>query len=107
VAKCTPCHITGSDGQLSLKMNSGYANLVTNGAAKTDLTCTMLSTAKKRVVAGDPDHSYLWIKLNHTDAELSTAKCGPSMPELKNGATPLSADQKTKIHDWIMGGANP
>jgi hypothetical protein len=33
--------------------------------------------------------------------------CGPAMPELKNGATALTADQKTKIHDWIMSGANP
>jgi hypothetical protein len=108
VTKCTPCHVTASDGQLSLKMGAGYAALVTNGAAKTDLNCKLLNAAnKKRVIAGDPDHSYLWIKINNTDAMLSAQMCGPSMPELKNGATPLTADQKTKIHDWIMGGANP
>jgi hypothetical protein len=106
--QCTPCHITNTDGQLSMKdAATAYTNLVgtTMGvAAKTNLNCTMLSAAKKRVVPGDPAHSFLYIKISQTDAQLTPGGCNPAMPEVASKLT-LTADQQTKIHDWIMGGA--
>ncbi|MDB4980020.1 MAG: Tryptophan synthase alpha chain, partial [Myxococcales bacterium] len=108
--KCKPCHTTNSDAGLSMKdAATGYKSLVgtTMGvAAMNDLMCTMLSAAKKRVVPGDPDHSYLWIKVNGTDASLAGPKCGIAMPKAGSNLT-LTAAEKTTIHDWIMSGAKP
>ncbi|HTA19840.1 MAG TPA: hypothetical protein VK989_11135, partial [Polyangia bacterium] len=61
--------------------------------------------SKKRVVPGDPTHSYLYIKVSNTDTVLGGMNCGPAMPKAPNAAL-SSADQMT-IHDWIMGGAKP
>jgi hypothetical protein len=109
--QCTPCHITNIDGMLSMKdATTAYTNLVgtTMGvAAKTNLTCTMLSAAKKRVVPGDPAHSYIYIKTSMTNAALMPAGCQPAMPEMPQSTLTLTTDQVTKIHDWIMGGAKP
>jgi len=109
--QCTPCHITNIDGMLSMKdATTAYTNLVgtTMGvAAKTNLTCTMLSAAKKRVVPGDPAHSYIYIKTSMTNAALMPAGCQPAMPEMPQSTLTLTTDQVTKIHDWIMGGAMP
>jgi hypothetical protein len=107
VNKCKACHTTNTAGMLSLKMGSGFASLVTNGAAKTDLNCKLLDAAnKKRVIAGDPDHSYLWIKINNTNAMLMAQMCGEAMPE-NNANGGVTAAEKMKIRDWIMGGAKP
>jgi len=114
-AKCTPCHTKAANQDGGLNMSSetaAYMSLVgpgnppTGGPAKTNTTCTMLDAKKVRVSPGDPTHSYMYIKITNTDAALSTAKCGPAMPETASKLV-LSADQKTKIHDWIAGGATP
>jgi hypothetical protein len=108
--QCAPCHTTNTDGNLSMKdAATAYTNLVGANmmgvAAKNDLNCKLLDTKKLRVEPGDPDNSYLYIKINNTDAQLGgTMMCGPAMPKTGSNLT-LTMDQKTKIHDWIMGGA--
>jgi hypothetical protein len=49
-----------------------------------------------RVVPGDPVHSLLIAKLEHTQT------CGGPMP---NAGTMLPADQLQRIRDWISAGA--
>jgi hypothetical protein len=109
--KCKDCHTkaTGPSGMLAMKdAATAYASLVgaagTGVAAKTDMACTMLSAAKLRVVPSDPDHSFIYIKISQTQAALTAAKCGTAMPE-NNANGGVTADEKTKIHDWIMQGA--
>jgi hypothetical protein len=105
--QCMPCHITQTSGNLSMKdATTAYANLVTNGAAKTNLTCKLLDATKKRVVVGDPTHSFMYIKVSQTDAQLQPQGCQPAMPEVASKLT-LTTAQTQMIHDWIMGGANP
>jgi hypothetical protein len=109
--QCTPCHVTNTDGMLSMKdATTAYTNLVgtTMGvAAKTNLTCTQLDASKKRVVPGDPAHSYMYIKVSQTNAVLMPAGCQPAMPEMPQSTLTLTPAQVTQIHDWIMGGAKP
>jgi hypothetical protein len=98
------CHTSGTPpANLQMKMGSGFASLVTNGAVTTT-ACTLLDAAnKKRVIPGNPNKSLMWIKLSTAATALTTANCGASMP--KTGT--LTMAEKTKIHDWIMAGANP
>jgi hypothetical protein len=110
--QCTPCHITNTDGQLSMKdAPTAFSNLVGTNmmgvAAKTNLSCTQLDASKKRVVVGDPTHSFLYIKVSQTTAQLMPGGCQPAMPEMPQSTLTLTPDQVTKIHDWIMGGAKP
>jgi hypothetical protein len=98
--KCTPCHITeAGDAGLNF-MTGGYTAALANAQTT---ACTLLDTTKKRVVPGNPDKSLIWIKISQTAAALTNAKCMAPMP--KSGT--LTADEKTKIQTWIMGGANP
>jgi hypothetical protein len=102
--KCKDCHTTKASGGF----NWTYANLVTNSTVTNAATvnCSFMNGSKKRVVPGSPDTSLLWIKISKTNAELkaATAKCDDAMPE---GGLVLTPQEKTTIHDWIMGGANP
>jgi hypothetical protein len=52
-----------------------------------------------RVTPGDPDSSFLWIKLGMPSIEF-----GSPMPL---GEAPLSASQLQLVRDWILQGANP
>jgi hypothetical protein len=114
--QCMPCHTkaTNQDGG-PLNMSTaaaaytsllGTATPVTGAAAKTDTGCKMLDSKKLRVEPGDPAHSYLYIKISNSDSTLMGMNCGPAMPETASNLT-LTADQKTKVQSWIMGGAKP
>jgi hypothetical protein len=115
-ANCMPCHTKAANqdgGPLDMSSSmAAYTSLVGNATpptgapAKTDTSCTMLDSKKLRVSPGDPTHSYMYIKITNTDAALMAANCGPAMPETASKLV-LTADQKTKIHDWIAGGAKP
>jgi hypothetical protein len=53
----------------------------------------------------DPEASYLWHKINNTQA--SVGGSGLPMPKARTGmaATMLTSDQIATIEDWIAGGA--
>ncbi len=92
---CATCHLTGQEaGKMSLVPAQAIATLVgvpSVGAPK--LT---------RVVAGDPDSSYILMKLEGTHIEHGGA--GARMPF---GAPTLSADKIARIRKWISEGAKP
>jgi hypothetical protein len=77
----------------SLKHGEAYANLV--NAPSIQLPSMM------RVAPGDPSHSYLWHKINGTQAQVGGS--GMIMPS----TIPLNADEKTIFERWIMAGAPP
>jgi hypothetical protein len=77
----------------SLKDADGYANLV-NAAS-------MQVPAMMRVAPGDTAHSYLWHKINGTQA--SVGGSGQIMPS----TIPLNADEKSIFERWINAGAPP
>jgi hypothetical protein len=89
------CHSTrGRNGGLVLQGEGAYEALVgvtpVDGAASTE--------GLKRVVAGDPDQSFLLIKLDPT----LDARYGALMPLNSDG---LPADQVAAIRQWIADGA--
>jgi hypothetical protein len=51
------------------------------------------------VKAGDPEASYLWLKVSHTSAK------GKGMPRTLFGAKKLPDEQLALIRRWIEGGA--
>lgn len=92
-AKCgSTCHLNAfSSGQLNLE-GDGYDDLVNVGAFQAPM---------QRVTPGSPEDSYLWHKLNGTQA--SVGGSGLDMPKLDS----LSNGEMTRIELWIIGGANP
>jgi hypothetical protein len=103
-AKCTPCHTT----QAMAGFNFTYDNLVTNSAVTNTITkpCDFLNPQPKRIAAGDPDHSLLWIKVSSDNVALASHMCGEHMPQLKSGIV-LSTVELDTIHNWIRDGAKP
>jgi len=100
-ARCVICHDPTKQGlptypQLPLTAAEAYAALVGHPA---DEAC-----GGTRVVAGDPQASYLLQKLTH-----DTPCSGLRMPRSFEGpiAPPLSADQVAAITAWIAAGAPP
>ena len=103
------CHYSGVGVRYSaLDMSSrsyAYWSLVDQPAAGPG--CSRMGT---RVVAGDPDHSLLYLKVSQT-----MAPCGARMPAnpttlLTKGTaefsgTALPEDQQQLIADWIANGA--
>lgn len=90
VANCSPCHITGSNGGLSLaSAEVSYANLV--GRASSAAACA----TRTRVIAGDSAQSYLVAKLRGA-ADI----CGSQMPRNR---PPLAESDITTISAWIDG----
>ncbi|HEX6241777.1 MAG TPA: hypothetical protein VFZ61_12805, partial [Polyangiales bacterium] len=88
LATCSPCHITGASGGLSLaSAEASYANLV--GVASGAAACA----ARTRVVAGDPAASYLLAKLRG-DPDI----CGNPMPRNR---PPLSEPDMATLTAWI------
>ena len=113
--KCMPCHTkaNGPDGNLAMKdAMTAYTSLVgtatppTGGKAGTDTGCKLLDTSKKRVVPSDPTTATSTSRPRTPTRSSRPRTAAPAMPETASNLT-LSADQKTKIHDWIMGGAKP
>ena len=113
--KCTPCHTTTNppDGQLSMKDAAtaytsllGNKNPVTGGAATSDTGCKLLDTKKLRVEPNMPAVSYIYIKISHTDTQLSAQNCGPAMPKTGSNLT-LTTAQIQMFSDWITQGAKP
>jgi hypothetical protein len=103
-AKCSPCHTT----QAAAGLNFTYANLVTNATVTNTATkgCDLLSAPPKRVVAGDPDHSLIYVKLNEDAHQLMAHICGDPMPQPVSGKSLTTAELDTVAH-WIRGGALP
>lgn len=88
VATCSPCHITGSSGGLSLaSAEASYANLV--GLHSSAAMCG----ARVRVIPGDPAASYLMAKLR-----AEPGICGNPMPR---GRPPLGEPDLATISAWI------
>lgn len=82
------CHDASAGGGLSLAEGESYASLV-GGAAHGDPTKTL-------VIAGDPDNSYLMMKLSR-DGDI----VGDPMPP---GAS-VESSQLELVRGWILDGA--
>lgn len=94
-SSCATCHLTGQEaGNMSLIQDKALASLVGVKAVG--------APALTRVVPGDPDKSYLIMKLEGTHIQQGGA--GAQMPF---GAPPLSPDKIAKIRQWIKDGAKP
>lgn len=91
---CTVCHI-GSSAPQGLKLDEANSYNLLVGVASTEQPGIL------RVAPGDPDNSYIIIKLEGTDPRLVLAR----MPA--NG--PPFLDQATidVIRQWIADGAQP
>jgi hypothetical protein len=91
-SRCAICHLTGVEaGNMSLVPDAAYASLVSVKSPTTGLV---------RVEPGNPESSYLIMKLEGT--HLSKGGSGARMPF---GAEPLSAADVKLIRDWIAAGA--
>lgn len=86
------CHGGGRAGLDMSSREAAYRTLVDMPSSPT-AACGMLG--KKRVVAGEPEESLLFLKLD------INAPCGQQMPP--GGVLPESSVQE--IHDWIAAGA--
>jgi hypothetical protein len=72
------------------------------------------------IAPGDPDHSYLWIKVSGDPNKNATASAGCAMvatctgcsattpcgAQMPYNATPLNSDQLCTLKSWIVQGAN-
>jgi hypothetical protein len=93
-ARCLGCHTREEpEAQLVFETGSGYEAMV--GRASTQVPDQML------VVPGDPDASYLWLKLTG-DAEI-----GKGMPRTVIGSIRLSDAELELYRRWIADGALP
>lgn len=94
-ANCATCHLTGAEaGEMSLVPAKAIASLVNVDAVG--------AKGLKRVVPGDPDKSYLVMKLEGTQGE--HGGIGTQMPF---GAAPLAPAQIARVRQWIKDGAKP
>jgi hypothetical protein len=97
----TSCHAPGSSATSLVLTGSGvHARLVgvlpVNGTARND--------GLKLVVAGKPDSSLLWHKLNQWLAGHHAHDYGGAMPQ---NAPSLSVEQLNFVRQWIENGASP
>lgn len=91
--RCATCHLTGKEaGNLALHPKAAYASLV--GVASAG------HARLSRVVPGNPEASYLLMKLDGT--HLDNGGAGTRMPM---GAPPLDPATRRHIRDWIAQGA--
>jgi hypothetical protein len=95
VIKACNCHQTSPVlmAPFSLKLGEGYANLVGVQSAQLE---TMLI-----VEPGKLNDSYLWHKINGTQAEVGGE--GLIMPP----TVPFNADERRVFEQWIAAGAAP
>lgn len=92
---CATCHLTGEEaGGMSLVGDAAIASLVDKPAQG--------APAILRIAPGDPDRSYIVMKLEGT--HIAHGGSGARMPF---GGPPLAPTQITKIRNWIAAGANP
>lgn len=91
VASCD-CHTDGAPE--GLDMNDAYANLVDVASAQVP--------ALDRIEPGQPDESYMWLKLN--DAHVAAGGTGNPMPAPTGG---LDGASLATIEAWILDGAEP
>ena len=90
---CTVCHINGGPNGLDLDAANSYANLV-------NVNSTDFGATYKRVTPGNPDDSYLIMKLED-DPRID----GKQMP--RNGPPYLTQVTIDVIRQWITDGADP
>lgn len=89
------CHrSTTPQGQLDLRDDAAYASLVSVPSVE--------AAGVDRVVPGDPDGSYLYLKL--LGEQTSVGGSGTRMPQ---GAPMLPPEDIDLVRYWILGGANP
>ena len=92
---CATCHLTGAEaGKMSLVPANAIAHLVN---IKVQEAPNLV-----RVVPGNPDASYLIMKLEGT--HIAHGGTGARMPF---GAPPLSAEKIANFRRWIREGAQP
>lgn len=93
--RCVACHLTGIEaGELALVPGKAIGSLVDVPSIEAE--------GLMRVKPGDPDGSYLIMKLEGTHAQ--NGGSGAKMPF---GAPPLSPEDISTIRDWIKQGAKP
>ena len=90
---CTGCH-SGSAAAEGLDLSEGNARAELVGAISFQVPDLM------QVSPGDPDNSYLWLKLNNT--QQAAGGTGTQMPP----ELPLSDSDLSLIEDWITSGAH-
>jgi hypothetical protein len=94
IAHCLSCHETEeAKAKLILDPGMGYERLV--GPRSTQDPDMAL------VEPGDPDRSYLWLKLQHVTEE------GKGMPRTLTGSKKLRPAELELYRRWIEGGALP
>lgn len=90
---CTGCH-PGVNPSLNLQAGKSYDDLVGIQALEDpDLY---------RVVAGDPDNSFLYLKIGGNPVIADIPAVGARMPP---ASPPIAEDDMRLIHDWIAQGA--
>ena len=91
---CVDCHgAKKAKAKLDLSAGTALKNLVNVPSEQVPATL--------RVKPGDPEGSYLWLKLDHR------AKEGAGMPKGFFGASKLPQEELDLIKAWIASGANP
>lgn len=94
LAHCLGCHEADDPkAKLVLEEGTGYAQLV--GRPSVQVPSMVL------VEPGDPDASYLWLKLEHTAPE------GKGMPRTPTGVKKLREAELALYRRWIEDGARP
>lgn len=91
---CAGCHYPNGAGELDLRSQNAWANLVNRPALPQE------SCGGTLVVPGDPGASYLWQKLS-----TPTPCYGLQMPRSDIGVTPLAGCALDMVRRWIAAGA--
>lgn len=99
---CKQCHLKGglgyTSGRLLLDADSAYASLF-----EVPATNQRIAPGWVRVKPGQPDSSYLWLKLSMDSPKLPTgASLGARMPQ---GYSKINAESLELIRQWILDGA--
>jgi hypothetical protein len=94
LAHCLGCHTAEEPkAKLVLEVGSGYANLVNRQSEQVpDMAL---------VESGDPEASYLWLKLQHQ------TETGKGMPRTPTGSKKLRQAELDLYERWIEEGALP
>ena len=94
VAHCLSCHESeDAKAKLALDPGVGYERLVGPRSVQ--------DPEMALVEPGDPERSYLWLKLQHTTEK------GKGMPRTLTGAKMLREAELELYRRWIEGGAFP
>ena len=94
IAHCLGCHESGeAKAKLVLDFGLGYERLVGSRSVQ--------EPEMALVEPGDPERSYLWLKLQHVTEE------GKGMPRTLTGSKKLRPAELELYRRWIEGGAKP